>query len=207
MLAAALLQIDDWDEDISDRLREDTPLFGSSEDAERASDDLRDLTAAAYLGTALIAPVSEQENRILTKAKLIGSEWATVKAARFITSDLKDLSGRERPNALDKRSFPSGHTTTASVQAQMATLNISRLQIGEDYQRSLSWSVEGMAALTGWARVEAGMHYPTDVLVGWTIGYFTAHLAQAFILPESVHLRLGPTASPQGFAAELEVRF
>ena len=92
MLAAALLQIDDWDEDISDRLREDTPLFGSSEDAERASDDLRDLTAAAYLGTALIAPVSEQENVSPKSANMLSDISSSDASANRSVKEAPDLT-------------------------------------------------------------------------------------------------------------------
>ena len=31
-----------------------------------------------------------------------------------------------------------------------------------------------------WARVEAGMHYPADVLAGWAVEHFVAYLAQDF---------------------------
>ena len=45
--AAVALQAGDLDEQISDQLRENTPLFGSSENALDASDDLRSASERA----------------------------------------------------------------------------------------------------------------------------------------------------------------
>ncbi|MCP4433668.1 MAG: hypothetical protein GY806_22040 [Gammaproteobacteria bacterium] len=63
LLAAAVLQINNYDEELSDRLREDTPLFGSTKAASDASYDFRDSTELAYMTTALLTPaLSQREN-------------------------------------------------------------------------------------------------------------------------------------------------
>ncbi|MDJ0832452.1 MAG: phosphatase PAP2 family protein [Gammaproteobacteria bacterium] len=207
LAAGALLQIDDRDAKISDKLREDTPLFGSTEEARQGSDDFRDYTALAYLGSGLLAPASEQESWLITKARLLGSQRLAVEATSIVTNQLKDVSQRERPNGKSDRSFPSGHTSTAALQAQMAILNIRHLPIEPGYQQALGWGVQGMAAVTGWARVEAGAHYPADVLAGWALGHFMAHLTQAFILPDGMTLRAGTLPTERGYRVELGIRF
>jgi hypothetical protein len=50
----------------------------------------------------------------------------------------------------------------------------------------------GLTLATGWARVEAGFHYPSDVLVGMAIGDFNgAFFDGAFMgLPQASHVAL-----------------
>jgi len=55
-----------------------------------------------------------------------------------------------------------------------------------------------LAADTGWARIEAGQHYASDVLVGFTLGHFAAEFVNnAFLEPNfgsHVTLRIEPLA-------------
>ncbi|MCK4709612.1 MAG: hypothetical protein KAU21_13415, partial [Gammaproteobacteria bacterium] len=116
LLAAALLQVGNLDKQLSDKLREDTPLFGSTENALKGSNDFRDLSSLAYLSSALLVPGPEDTGAWLSaKTKLTTSEWLTVKTTRYLTSGLKSITSRQRPNGLNDRSFPSGHASTASA--------------------------------------------------------------------------------------------
>jgi membrane-associated phospholipid phosphatase len=56
----------------------------------------------------------------------------------------------------------------------MAAANVEVTPMPGWTRRSLQAGLYGVAAATGWARVEAGVHYPTDVLVGYAIGQFIA---------------------------------
>ncbi len=182
LLGAVLLQAGDADTRLSDRLREDRPLFGSTDNAQRASDDWRDLAGLLWLGSAVLAPGPEEAGDWLSlKGQLLAQEWLAAKAARGLTSGLKSLTGRERPNGLNDRSFPSGHATTASVQAHLACYNLSHSGYSGELPGGLCRLGQGAAMLTAWARVEAGMHYPSDVLVGWAIGRFFARSAEAWL--------------------------
>lgn len=208
LAAAALLQVDDLDQRLSDQLIEHTPLFGSQSNAENASDDFASATEIAYVSTALIAPGPDTSSAwISNKAAVLGAEWLTVKSARMLTSGLKDLSSRERPNAENKRSFPSGHATTASSQAAMARLNTQYLPISRTSKQLIAVSFDGLAALTCWARVEAGKHYPADVLAGWAVGHFIANLGQAFIDPQRKSLLISPQLAEGATGLQLTVLF
>ncbi len=177
LLGTALLQIGDADTQLSDRLREDTPLFGSTEAAQRASDDWWDVTGLLWLGSAMLTPGPGEAGDWLTlKGQLLTQEWLAAKTARGLTSGLKSLTDRERPNGINDRSFPSGHANTSSVQAQLACYNLRY----SDYN-GLCRLGQGAAVLTAWARVEAGMHYPSDVLVGWALGRFIGRSAEAWL--------------------------
>jgi len=181
LLAAALLQLDAADRRLSDRLREDTPLFGSTTTAQQASDDARDATGWLWLGSAVLTPGPGRAGEWLSlKGQVLAQEWIAAKAARGLTSGFKSLSARERPNGLNDRSFPSGHATTASVQAHLACLNLAYTTATPLTDAACRLG-QGMAVLSGWARVEAGMHYPSDVLVGWAIGRFFASSVRAWL--------------------------
>ena len=207
LLVATLLQIGNLDRQLSDQLREHTPLFGSGENAAKRSDDLLDLSTFAYVSSALLVPGPEDPAAWLSaKTKLIGAQWLTVKTARSLTSGIKSLADRERPNGQNDRSFPSGHATATSTQTQMASLNIEYLALETDTRKILNNSLDGLTALTAWARVEAGMHYPSDVLSGWALGYFIAQIANTFIAPDSKTIVI-PQAVYEGAGIQLVILF
>ncbi len=182
LAAAALMQLGDADRRLSDRLRRDTPLFGSTESARRASDDLRDATGLLWLGSALLSPgPAPPSDWLSVKGQLLAQQWLAAKTARGLASGIKSLAGRERPNGLNDRSFPSGHATTASVQAQLACYNLAPDGASGALRPAGCRLGQGAAVLTAWARVEAGMHYPSDVLVGWALGRFIARGAEAWL--------------------------
>lgn len=181
LATAAALQLNDEDNRLTERLREDTPLFGSTGDARDASNDLSDLTKLSYLVTAAIAPVSHEANWARSKARLLFAEWAGVEATGAVTGWFKEASDRERPDARDRRSFPSGHTSKATVQAQLAILNTEYLPVAESTRSLMSTGFNAMAVGTAWARVEAGRHHPADVLAGWSLGYLMGELTSVFI--------------------------
>lgn len=63
-------------------------------------------------------------------------------------------------HALDRFSFPSGHTLHAVALAMVATA----------YHPALVWVLAPFAALTAVSRTVLGLHYPSDVLAGAVIG-------------------------------------
>jgi membrane-associated phospholipid phosphatase len=181
--AALVLQIDDWDEDISEWAVSNTPIFGSPEDAEDASDYLRDATGVIYFLTALATP-SGEEPRPWAAAKLKG---LTVGVSAVLLTDgatelLKNATTRTRPDGSDDESFPSGHTSSASAFTTLANCNLQSLSLSNTNRTLLRIGFTTLAAATGWARMEAGRHYPSDVLVGYALGHFiSAFFNDAFL--------------------------
>jgi membrane-associated phospholipid phosphatase len=171
--AALVLQIDDWDEDISEWAVDNTPIFGSPEDAEDASDYLRDATGVIYFLAALATP-SGEEPKAWSVAKLKG---LTVGVTAVLLTDgttelLKNATDRKRPDGSDDESFPSGHTSSASAFTTLANRNLQSLSLSKTNRTLLRIGFTTLAAGTGWARVEAGRHYLSDVLVGYALGHF-----------------------------------
>lgn len=114
---------------------------------------------------------------------------ASVWVALVIGSLLKQLFRRARPLTqyaagiwLDKLSFPSGHTTGATVAyGLLAYLSWSSL--------SGPWNVIGfiicttLIILVGVSRVYLGAHYPSDVIAGWLLGSTTLIVVFFISLP------------------------
>jgi len=106
-------------------------------------------------------------------------------------SALKSAIDRDRPlKTTSKNSFPSGHATEAYSYATLTARNIDSLALSPVTRKVLRLSAKTLAAGTAWARVEAGKHYPTDVLAGAAIGHFlTAVIHDSFMgLDEAVQL-------------------
>jgi undecaprenyl-diphosphatase len=72
---------------------------------------------------------------------------------------------------LDRYSFPSGHTLHAVCYAVILST----------YFPVLAWIVVPFAALVALSRVVLGLHYPTDVIVGATIGATLAIVSMSVV--------------------------
>ncbi|MEU4104167.1 phosphatase PAP2 family protein [Streptomyces tanashiensis] len=91
---------------------------------------------------------------------------------------LKALVGRERPQWTDPvdsaryAAFPSGHAMTATVTCGLL-LWVLALHWREEWR---GWgTLAGAAAVSvlgvGWTRVYLGVHWPSDVVEGWLLGW------------------------------------
>lgn len=187
---ALVFGLTDLDDEVSDRAVADTPVFGT--DAADASDTLRDIAAAGYVLTALVVPSDSLSSR--ASGLLVGG--ATLLVDRTLVDGLKQVTDRERPDGSNRRSFPSGHTSLASTSASMAVGNLAYADMPNWARLAANVGLYGTAAATGWARVEAGKHYPSDVLAGYAIGSFLARFAyHAFLesgAPAAVRVNVTP---------------
>ena len=174
---AAAFSLGDFDERVSNWAYEKTPIFGSTGTAKRASDHLKAALTAGTVVTVVAIP-SSGDPKVWGVSKLtdIGVEAAALVSTSRLTQGLKEWTGRKRPNGSDKGSFPSMHSSKAFAFATLGIRNLDSLSLSS---REKSISITGFrtfAALTAWARIEGGMHYPSDVLVGAALGSFLAGL-------------------------------
>ena len=166
LAGAAVIGVGGWDHDISDWAVEETPLFGSN--AADVSDGLRTFNAGAWLVSAFLTP----SDSIGSRAKGLLVQGTAVTLEHYSVRGLKSLTGRERPDGTNAESMPSGHTSRASIGAALAATNLEYMAMPDWARTTLQIGLHGTAAATGWARVEAEKHYPTDVLVGYAVGQF-----------------------------------
>lgn len=202
---AAGLQIGGADDDVADWANEETPLFGSRDTADDASDWLRVGSYAAYGAAGLAAPAPEHA-WLAAKAKGFAVGGGVLLATWGATEGLKAASGRQRPVGRADDSFPSNHASLTAASARLAreTLRYSDLppaaRLGSDL------GLAGLALATGWARVEAGAHHPADVLAGMALGNFLAVFASEAFLAPATNDRLQLDVASRGDGMLLRLR-
>lgn len=173
--SALLLQVDHADERLSDWAIDHTPIYGSNVDAADASDSVRKLSIIAFRASVLATPSgNEPVDWTLSKAKGYGVQYSAILLTEGTTKLLKADVERERPDSSNDRSFPSGHTSTMAVHSMLACQNIELLEIPSWSRTTLKTGVALLPYAGGWARVEAGKHYTSDILSSVAIGNFLA---------------------------------
>lgn len=204
LLAATIITAADKDVEISDWAQEETPVFGSMQSAADASDSLVDVLVVSTAVSAFFIPDQSDANDTLpTNLKFMLIESLGLSANSGITSALKSEADRTRPNEFDQRSFPSGHTSRAFTAATFAKHNILQYDLSEDSKKHFDWMFNSAAIATGWARVEAGWHYPSDVLAGAAVGNVVASIITNMYLDTSENI----TISIQLFRDNQKVAF
>lgn len=104
--------------------------------------------------------------------------WTAVLGSGLVTRTMKAFFDRPRPDVfpwltpyVDRGSFPSGHATTSMVVYLTIAYLVARLT--DD--RRLRVFTMGVAAvvilLIGASRLYLGVHYPSDVLGGYAVGF------------------------------------
>lgn len=117
----------------------------------------------------------------------VAAIWLTVAVlgALGLSTLFKVLFARTRPDLLPAEllpssfSFPSGHAfLSAAVYLTIGALLTRVVPSGRSRIFVLAMAVL-FTALTGFSRVYLGVHYPSDVLAGWTLGLCWAALCWA----------------------------
>jgi len=184
---ALAFQVDSFDRRTSDWAREHTPVFGSTENAVRWSDNLRTACGFMMIGTLIATPSgNDSAEWLLNKLKGGAVELVAVSATSITTGILKSTTGRTRPNGADDESFLSGHTSSAAVSCRLAKTNLDSIEIGSGARLATDIGIDAMQFGVAWARVEAGEHFPSDVLAGIALGnFFGRFVTGAFLDPGS----------------------
>jgi undecaprenyl-diphosphatase len=143
----------------------------------------RDITALG--GVPLILLITGSVVGFLALDRKFGAMWFVLGATASgfaVSSALKAVFRRPRPEVVPhlmqaySSSFPSGH----SMMSAVVYLTLGVLLAGLVHQRRLKFYFLSLAVLltvlVGVSRVYMGVHYPTDVLAGWTAGLVWAVL-------------------------------
>ncbi|HET7274716.1 MAG TPA: phosphatase PAP2 family protein [Longimicrobiaceae bacterium] len=117
--------------------------------------------------------------------------WAAILGGRLLNRTLKAAFGRARPTLVegdlsffgqtwsfpDSPSFPSGHAITSVVIFGTLAYLIARLEPSVRLRRLTLGIAVGMILLIGLSRIYLGVHYPSDVVAGWLVGFIWATFA------------------------------
>jgi membrane-associated phospholipid phosphatase len=193
-LGASLMPIADMDYRLSDWAKTKTPIFGGQAKALDASDRLRRFADYGSMASLVAAPAG-------TANWIAASTEGLVDAALSHTLTLNTTGvskrevGRRRPHRLGNDSFPSAHSSTAFNYAAVGREVVPTLGLNSLAQTGLSATFNTLAIATAWARVEGGVHYPSDVLFGAAVGNFFGIFVYELMLgpDKAFQLTLSPT--------------
>lgn len=101
---------------------------------------------------------------------------AAVLGETLLSHLMKEFFDRPRPDIVphlvevSSKSFPSGHASSgAAIYLTIAAL--VAVQLKEKASRALVFATAGAVAFAiGASRIYLGVHYPTDVIGGWSLG-------------------------------------
>lgn len=202
--AAAAIAVSGRDDDLAAWAARETPLFGSTERALAASDDLRLATHVAMTLTALATEADEHRWRKRIERLLVENGAAV--ATTTVTRGLKELTHRTRPDGADDLSFPSGHASRSFAYSAAARRNLRFTRLRPGLRRGLGFGIDALAAGTAWARVEGGVHYPSDVLAGAALGNFVAVLVHDAFFDSGPEVTVIPSLTRDHLAIAVHLR-
>jgi len=170
---ALALQIGDADKKIQSYAANQTPLFGSQRNADQVSDDLKSVSNALWVSSALApAPGDEDGKWLGNKAKVVAVQASANMLLSGTVGYLKDETKRMRPNEQGATSFPSDHASRSALHTTMTLRNVETLGWSDRAVSATQVGLYSLTAATAWARIEATQHYPSDVLGGMALGHF-----------------------------------
>lgn len=100
----------------------------------------------------------------------------TVIIAQLASGGLKTLNDRPRPtlvphlDAAMSSSFPSGHAMMSPVVYFTLVAILAARSYGRSFRALMIGSAVLLVIAIGISRIYLGVHWPTDVLAGWTLG-------------------------------------
>ena len=207
--AAIIFSLGDLDEDVSDWARDDTPIFGSEQNAQDVSDILRAALAVETLALIAATPsgIDPEQGRPRSKWRDLGMTVVAVGLETGTSQAGKALTSRTRPNEEDDRSFPSAHASNSAVTSTLSNRQLEKIELAPWAKKSIRVSNVVIASATAWARVEGGVHFPSDVLAGSALGsFFGNFIYDAFNStpgPQRFQLSVGP--SKEGAMARITI--
>jgi membrane-associated phospholipid phosphatase len=208
LAAAAVFQLDGWDRKVSNWARGQTPIFRSQQSAANWSNRLRAASSYVYFASVLATPSGDNPKEwVLDKLRGVAVGAAAIAVTDEESALLKNAAARERPNGQDTQSMPSSHASRSAVLTTLAARNVQSLDLGKTTRRALDFGLAALTYGTAWARVEAGFHFPSDTLVGISLGTFNgAFFNDAFLGLEPQSSRLALSVAPLPGGAMVRVR-
>ncbi len=138
---------------------------------------MRDITSLG--GETIITIITIFVVGFLFLQKRYDAMWLVLAATiggALISLGLKEFYGRERPDIsyrlinVTPLSFPSGHSMMSAIVYLTQAAIIARIQKNKKIRIYILSAALFLTFIIGLSRVYLGVHYPTDVIGGWTVG-------------------------------------
>jgi membrane-associated phospholipid phosphatase len=170
---ALVFGLSKWDKKVSHWATGHTPIFGSTQNAANDALYLEIPLYTEVFITALATPSGDDsKDWVYSKLKGMAVEGAAELVTAGVTSFLKGTTGRTRPNGSSNASFPSGEASAAFSSVALSNRNLDSIELPQEVKIPLKVVNILLGTGVAWARVEAGAHFPSDVLAGAAIGNF-----------------------------------
>ena len=137
----------------------------------------RDITALG--GFTLLVMITVVVLGLLLLQRKKGAAWLVFSATALgmgLSQLLKNLFARERPDlvphlvTVSTASFPSGHAMLSAIVYLTLGVLLARFLVRRRLKVYVLTIAVLLSLLIGISRVYLGVHYPTDVLAGWSAG-------------------------------------
>jgi undecaprenyl-diphosphatase len=121
--------------------------------------------------------------------------FMTALSGEAVSYAMKGLFARPRPTVVPhlreafSSSFPSGHAMQSAIIYLTLGAVLMRIAEGRLTKIYILGIAMGLTFVVGVSRVWLGVHYPTDVLAGWTVGLFWASLC--WLVEQHYEVRAG----------------
>jgi len=152
-------------------------LLAMHVESPELEDAARDLTALGGIAVLTLLTLFTGGYLLLNGRKHMGLfVWGSVLSGTLVDMLLKDLYHRPRPDLLphgsyaSTTSFPSGHSMLSAVTYLTLGALLARSHRRKRLKAYFLLIAALLTVLVGLSRVALGVHWPTDVLAGWTAG-------------------------------------
>jgi undecaprenyl-diphosphatase len=184
--AACFIRIADWVRDREIQGFDEKVLRGLRSEADPAvpigpwwvADVARNITALGSVPVLLLLVISVSGFLyLLGKRHAMGFLLVCVVGGVVLTIILKETFGRARPDlvprleAVSSASFPSGHSMMSAVVYLTLAVMLARIFASMRIRVYVICVAVTVSLLVGLSRMFLGVHYPSDVLAGWIVGF------------------------------------
>lgn len=209
---AALVLASGRDDELTQDLISDNPVYGSREDALQISDE-HSITLNSLWIASMMFTTSDDEHWLADKTRGIVAETLMVNTSLVLTNSLKKAIRRREPyeglTHVEYEAFPSNHSTPQFTQVALIRRNLRYSRFNDVAKYSIISGAYLLASSSAYGRVEGGLHSVSDQLAGAALGnYIGAVLYDTFFEDEtSWTMALSPTRDNQGARAQFAFAF
>lgn len=176
MVGAGITHWGGYDHKITNWASHESSIFKNREQADNWSDNFNNILKYEMYASILLTPSMEEDKAFASYAfnKVKGGLVVNVASTstRFAHDRIAKAVHRTRPNKLDYRSFPSGHSSEAGSRNRLVSRNMDYIDMNDNLRLGINALNTTMSAGTLWARLEGKRHFPSDVMVGYALGSF-----------------------------------